>query len=209
MEDWKFEKMAKLSEILKTPKGFTRRENLELVEDSRPFIDSAPSISFRREDKNITVIFRIGFGFGEDKTMDVVGTTNFVSDGKGFTFDRVGIDNSFYLGENEWDKKFEEANEVLTGEIEKAEKAIIRKMDAVDVPGMPGINISLKQKEEAIERLKKGEVQTFTPSGMGVGYRICKYKTKMYSGSWARKATKVMCSFFEVPSLWVETLDCD
>lgn len=133
------------------------------------------------------------------------GTTKFkVADGSTRTFDRRGVEDSFYWAA--FDYKGAETpvmSEVFAAQLERIAKS--RKFFETSVV-IPQIGFSTSP--EGLAKLKKtlqakGH-QTFTPSGFGTGYTLS--GKSMGFGS---RATPALEEFLGISPVYVQSMDCD
>lgn len=139
-----------------------------------------------------------------DKCID--GSTCFRTKNGVRTFDRRGVDSSFYL--TDWDGKVysnEKIKETLEEQLSRALKAIAKQSQSAVVPGLPG-DFTLTPDELVNKRkeLEKLGYTKFTPAGFGTGYIVQKKKTR-----WSSPAKKELIEFFGMGSLYIETWDHD
>jgi hypothetical protein len=136
-------------------------------------------------------------------TFQFDGTTEFKADVAGksswFTFDRLGVDTSFY-GDN---LKTPDPNVVIREQIERSLQAIERKKSQVPVPGFPQFLRTPEQLDNMRLEWLGGRVVRLMPSGFGIGYSIQRKRT-----SWCEPAPRELDNFVGIP-LWVERMDCD
>lgn len=123
----------------------------------------------------------------------------------GLTFDRLGVEDSFYfLPMWEGDKDVYDLNSIIPEQLARIEKARASHKTAITVPGLP---FSVQPKE--LERLKKqlretGRIQ-FMPSGFGTGYVVSRNRQLHHS----IRAGRQLEQFFGVGALYIEKFDCD
>jgi len=134
--------------------------------------------------------------------LDCSGHTVFKTERGGWsTFDRRGIEDSFYLGN--YSDPPADVSRVIQ---EQLAKIAVSKETSKKMVKIPGFGYSVHQDE--LEALKKklamGRSHSFTPAGMGTGHRL---STKP-----SRFATKMpfeTAEFFGVVALYDETFDHD
>lgn len=156
---------------------------------------------------DIKIVFRMGGP----------GSTNFRIGEKWYTFDRRGVDDSFYWlpwGTRERKTPLDIAA-IIREQIERVKDRRLFHERALDVPGI-GFKIDPETKAKYIEALKapNGHI-TFTPSGFGTGYTVARFDHVTKNGSgfagyqrWKR-ASAALDDFFSVGPLWIERIDCD
>ena len=120
------------------------------------------------------------------------------------SFDRTGVEDSFYHHAM-WkeDKHNYDVNQIVAEQLERIAKRRVYYETAVGIPGIP-FTVAPEAVESLKQRLKKVGQISFTPSGFGTGYVISKRRS-----SYAQPASQEMATFFGVSKLWVSTLDCD
>lgn len=139
------------------------------------------------------------------KSYGYSGTTEYKYEGMTYTFDRTGVEPSFYFG-TRYSSKDKRLSEVVQEQLDRvrAKIAAIKSSGGyVNVPGT-GFQITQKRKEELCANLlSRGTIQ-LTPSGFGTGYT---FTTKKYR--YFEPATAEQKKFFGVQTLYVEMMDCD
>lgn len=147
----------------------------------------------------------------------VSGHTRFkIASGKWLTFDRSGIEDSFYptkyVAKSE-SNGYEGSVVVMTPselhalvleQIVKAKAFIERHKTMIDVPGLP-FRLTPDRLAEHKQALKAGKHVTLLPGGMGTGYDLSTKKTSRYS----RVAKPETARFFEVQTLYMDMIDHD
>jgi hypothetical protein len=116
------------------------------------------------------------------------------------TFDRRGVEDSFYVDK---DDTVEKVNEKVRRQIEKVAESVSRMARSQAIPVL-GFTVTPEALEEIKAKLAKGKSHTFTPSGFGTGYVISKKRSRF-----ARHCDPAINAFFGVGALYFETLDCD
>lgn len=136
----------------------------------------------------------------------ISGTTNFLYDGTEYTFDRLGIEQSFYFG-GEWDsfKSLSEAAQAQVLRVLNRKKQLQEQGGLVTVPGTR-IQITRSKQQELTKQLSsKGRISVY-PSGFGTGYTFSKKRTS----NWCKPASMELAIFFgSTTKLWMDTIDCD
>lgn len=133
------------------------------------------------------------------------GHTSFVTKHGVRTYDRIGVDDSFYV--TDWKTKgvVENLAEILTEQVKRARESIERINNSVIVPGLTfSPTLTAAQVEEHREKLRKKLSVSFAPGGFGTGHVILTKKTR-----WSRPAKKELVDFFNVGPLYVEDFDHD
>ena len=134
------------------------------------------------------------------------GHTRFKSaNGRWHTFDRIGVEDSFYFASlYKGDDNAYDVNAIVAEQLARIEKALAAAATAISIPGIP-FTVQPARLAAMKEQLAAGKCITFTPSGFGTGYVISKQAPK-----WdARRAIRETESFFGVAPLYVRTMDCD
>lgn len=208
-EKWKrdyikgLERNAKRLAAVKMPKLEGFEESIKL--DSTHFDGKTYELKNRiLENKDFKVRF-IYQGGG-------VGTTEYWYEpaGKpGFwaSFDRRGVDNSFYWieqGKPDRCKTTAEMIEVFKEQIERVKKMRDYATTAIQIPEI-GFSVSPDGKVKHLAALQLYGYTQFTPSGFGTGYTISKRKQHSYS----KPASQALIDFWGVGSLYISTMDCD
>lgn len=131
----------------------------------------------------------------------VDGSTSFSVPGGRRTFDRLGVESSFYLNSDATPAKF---LEVIQEQIARVAKSRAASATALTVPGL-GWSVQPAQKEEISAKLRAGRSHSFRPSGFGTGHTICVRKRS----GWDKRAPAATAEFFGVPALFYSEDDCD
>jgi hypothetical protein len=140
----------------------------------------------------------------DEKYFDGIGHVTFKTEQGWLTFDRHGVEDSFYFEKGLTPKQ---CNAIIEEQVERARKAIERYRGASKVPGW-GFTLKAGERESITETLKAGKPYTLRPSGFGTGYTIYGAMAKRRS-RWAEWAPQAVADFFSMPRLLVERLDCD
>jgi hypothetical protein len=192
-------------ERIQAPQGWTR----EVIEHKCVDSDWGQwaydgMVSVRLLGSTEGIIFRVTTVRNPVKGEDPVcfsGTTLFKVNNMWTSFDRRGIDDSFYSP----------FGEPLPDPLVVTKEQIIRikrwrEQDALkeNVPGTP-YRINPQQRSEYCRRLQQGLPIEFTPSGMGIGKR---YHTKRRT-PYAKPAPREMATYFGVSALWMTEFDYD
>ena len=133
------------------------------------------------------------------------GSTNFTYEGSSYSFDRRGIEDSFYMGGKHCKyKTLEEAAEAQVLRVIERKKAIKEEGGYVCIPDTT-ISITNKRKNELIAQLKNTGVCSVYPRGFGTGYTF----TTRRQNRWDNPCSPKHCAFFGVTKLYYSTIDCD
>lgn len=172
-----------------TPEGFETewRDNYQFQGDRVFVIKRADDVEF---------IFRPG-GFG---------TTSFkVGDGWR-TFDRRGVEDSFYWKPFSFEKgKKIDFKALFAEHLERIEKRRDYHKTAITVPDIK-FTVSPERLVTLKTELNKRGYISFHPSGFGTGYNILKRSTRRYG---VRRGSADLEKFFGISPLFIESLDCD
>jgi len=135
----------------------------------------------------------------DDLTCD--GHTVFKTDKGWRSFDRRGVEDSFYLG-NYGDSPAD-VSKVIQVQLERIVESKETSKKMVAIPGF-GFSVHQDQLEALKKKLASGLSHTFMPSGFGTGHIICINKSRFGTRMSAETA-----KFFGVPALYDETFDAD
>jgi hypothetical protein len=139
------------------------------------------------------------------------GHTQFKAETGWRSFDRRGVEDSFYHAKMyDGDDQSYDADEIVTEQLKRITESREYHKTAVAVPGLPGGSwtVAPDAVEELKRRLKKSGHLSFTPSGFGTGYMVTKRPQRglQYGET---KATPELEAFLGHAPLYVHTLDCD
>jgi len=138
------------------------------------------------------------------------GHTSFRANGHWYSFDRTGVEDSFYhlplyKGQTVWG-----LNEIVTEQLARVEKRIAYYKTAVNVPGLPGTwTVAPDKVQELKDQLKKAGHITFTPAGFGTGYCVTRRRPAGPLKYGRSRAKPELEEFLQFSPLYVETMDCD
>lgn len=132
------------------------------------------------------------------------GETRFRAQGTWRTFERRGIESSFYwIG---WDGEIRDIGELVVEQIKRCEERIAYYSTALTIPEV-GSTVQPDRLPQLKLTLKKECMLTFPPSGMGTGHIV---HTKRPRQTWGvRRATQELEKFFGIEGLWITTFDAD
>lgn len=133
------------------------------------------------------------------------GHTRFLHKGAWLSFDRTGVEDSFYHVPLFKGHGVSDLNVIVAEQIERVKKRLEYFASAVSIPGIP-FTVAPDGVEPLKQRLAKTGVVSFHPSGFGTGYRLTKRPTR---GGGEQRALAATETFFGVSPLYVSTLDCD
>lgn len=180
--------LKKMASKFPVPEGFTTewRENYDY--------NGTTAFVMKKEKDGVEFIFRPGGP----------GTCKFKIGDGWRTFDRCGVDDSFY-----WKPLFKGDEVNLEETFEELFKRIAKSREfsltAISVPEI-GHSVSPERLTTLKAELNKNGFISFHPSGFGTGYNVTKKTTRRYG---VKRATKALEDFFGVAPLFIETFDCD
>lgn len=187
---------------IETPAGLRRTEGVE--QQAWGNFEPRPQLVLESDD------VRIEINFSSDASyMLADGHVSFNSSQGWRTFDRRGVDDSFYIDNPRKQYSDEDptpaANEAIKDFLERKIPEARARIDGSEA--VPGLNGRLASKAQKQELADKGSVQLY-PSGFGTGYHF------FTGATWAnqpdvREASPEQKAFFGVKNLWVSTFDCD
>lgn len=137
--------------------------------------------------------------------LDGDGTTNFATAQGRRTFDRRGIEASFY-----WKPLYagdeRDPLAVIPEQLARVAERRAFYENVLKIPGLPSAFVIAPDDLEKLRAdLNRGRDRTFTPAGMGTGYTI---STKR--GRYGRPASKELVEFLAVKrTVYVESFDAD
>jgi len=202
--------MREFAKSIKAPEGWSREELDGFYTSGIPYggKDSMPGmLSIVLKSDSIIIVFcieeRVDF---RSKKSHVVysGHTNFASSKGWRSFDRLGVEDSFY---SPYDAKalkdMPDPSQVIAEQCDRVVK--FNEVDArrLDIPGIP-YRITPESRVERTAQLKQGKSITFVPSGFGTGLRVSAKRSRHSKPMSAETA-----QFFDCPALYVETFDHD
>jgi hypothetical protein len=133
------------------------------------------------------------------------GTTKFKVNNNWLTFDRRGVEDSFYWKEFSG-KELRDFNAMILDQSRRVREAREFHQTALKVPDV-GFSVSPDRLKALQKEIKTLGYVTFHPSGFGTGYRVVKKSHNRFGGS--RRASADLEKFLECAPLWIETFDCD
>lgn len=134
--------------------------------------------------------------------LDCSGHTVFKTEKGGWaTFDRRGVEDSFYLGS--YGDSPADVSRVIQEQLVKIEASKETSKKMVTIPGF-GYSVHQDQLESLKKKLASGQSHSFTPSGFGTGHRVSTKKSR-----YATKMPAETAKFFGVTALYDETFDHD
>lgn len=198
---------------IKAPEGFTTK-GLEQGNywnfDAREYLPSTKNWSIEFISENIKIKFDFNLMTPAErknywprdraKSFGISGHTDFKGpNGAWFSFDRTGVDDSFYGCDAD------DPGEIIQKQISRCKEAFEKNKNQVQVPVI-GFYITPERKAEIITLLTSGRFAQFMPSGFGTGYRL--YRGPKRS-QWDKVAPQEVCDFFGVQNICWSEMDCD
>lgn len=123
------------------------------------------------------------------------------ADGGWRTFDRRGVEDSFYLGG--WSDEPIDVSKTLKEQLERIEKAKETSKKMVKIPGF-GYSIHQDNLDAVKKKIQSGGSHTFTPAGFGTGHVLSTRRSR-----WGKLMPAETAKFFGVPALYDEQFDHD
>ena len=133
--------------------------------------------------------------------LDCNGHTVFKGAKGWLSFDRRGIEDSFYLGN--YGESPTDVSRVIQEQLVRIEEAKETSKKMVAIPGF-GFSVHQDQLEALKKKLASGQSHSFTPSGFGTGHRVSTKRSR-----YATKMPAETAKFFGVTALYDETFDHD
>ena len=135
------------------------------------------------------------------------GHTTFTTERGERTFDRTGVEDSFYVNPKWHSTPGDTPATVgakLLGQITRVATSREHVKNSVPVPGL-GYSVTTETRAKYTADLLAGREVSFTPSGFGTGYRLTVRQHSRYDKP-AKPETR---EFFGVRTLFIQQLDCD
>jgi len=183
---------------IKTPDGFTRET---IVDTGHGYNGDRSVPGLRLTGHDGTTTLTIVMTDADDTWAPGTGHTEFTTSAGQFSFDRTGVEDSFYIRS---DDTVPVTDTTIAAQIAKVISARARHLISEKVPFV-GHVITPERKTEITAKFKAGQSHQFLPSGFGTGYD-CSVKPR---SRWATRAPQAMADFFGVATLFYETMDCD
>jgi hypothetical protein len=149
---------------------------------------------------------------GVEIMFDITGSghTRFKANGEWYTFDRLGVEDSFYHLPMYKGQKVPSLNEIVAEQLARVENRIAYHKTAVKVPGLPGTwTVAHDKVQELKDQLKANGHITFTPAGFGTGYCVTRRRPAGPLKYGRSRAKPELEEFLEFSPLYVENMDCD
>lgn len=134
------------------------------------------------------------------------GHTDFtIEGGKRGTFDRLGVEDSFYW--LVWGGEFKDLNAIVVEQFKRIKKSRAFYKKAIEVPTLP-FKVAPSRVVELKRQLQKYGSVTFTPGGFGTGYVVSKNSVQEFK--WGGKRADVeLEEFLGHSPLYVSSFDSD
>lgn len=130
------------------------------------------------------------------------GHTTFSSSKGERCFDRLGVEDSFYIHRSD---KIKDANVKILEQLEKIKTSRERLNLSESIPGIPFM-VTPDTKAVITAKLLEGKSHTFMPSGFGTGYVLYSRGPRR---SHVKRCDPATESFFGIIPLYFGTMDCD
>lgn len=131
------------------------------------------------------------------------GHVNYTHNGGHYSYDRRGVEDSFYNG-NRFD---ENPNDQITEQLARIEASRGRIDDSVEIPVI-GRLINKGTLEDVKQGFKKGAIYSSYPSGFGTAYNISPKRSK-HAIDRAYRASEKLEKFFEHSPLYITENEMD
>ena len=197
---------------LKVPEGFTMSSEIKAPEWGSSGRGRPPKwmyVTLKSADVEIVMDCRMDKPFKYSRgiprkmkalrVVEVNGHTNYTIDGVEYTYDRLGVGDSFY-SDVEVD-----INDTIVEQFARIEKSKKFHETALTVPVI-GYSISPELFEEYKQKLAAGKSIGFSPSGFGTGYTFSKNRR---NHPYCKPADREIEEFFGVSPLYVTEHECD
>jgi hypothetical protein len=175
-------RLEKFFATIKTPEGYERTCAMPEANKEYSMWEDYETGVLTIKGEDVEIIFRASF---YKNKLDITGTTNFKEDSSWYTFDRRGIEDSFYMEQYSaeevkskkkrgwYDPECDTKNggqAMLDIQIKRAKDRITEMIGMLTVPHY-GHRITEERKEEIRKKILNGG-HTFAPSGMGTAYHV-------------------------------------
>lgn len=180
---------------IKVPDGFTSE-----VQEGEPYSNGEPKPLVFVLTKADEIVIKFDQGGS--------GHTSYKAAGAWYTFDRRGVEDSFYHQPMFSTDKVKDPNAIVTEQMDRIAKQLEYKKTAVQIPGIP-FTTSPAGIADLKARLTKNGSITFTPSGFGTGYVIYSKKPPARRYSQMRLAPPELNNFLGITPLWIDKFDAD
>jgi hypothetical protein len=164
------------------------------------------TLVLEHKDKYCTIAVHDALGESSAKVKSFSGTTDYTYNGHEYSFDRHGIESSFYIETKKSKFAYKNLTDAVNGELLRVKNRLAeldKSGGIITVPGT-GLMLTQKKRQEYTARFKDNLPVSIYPSGFGTGYHLT-----TTPHPYSRKAPREMCNFFDVPVLHYTTIDCD
>lgn len=172
--------------------------------------ESAPVVEFRGDGVTLRVVSINGWDAPcrgklqplSEWSIAASGHTSFTSAQGQRTFDRHGVEDSFYVNPGD---TAETMRARFAEQLARVEASRARLARSEQVPGLPGSwTMTPERRAEVTAALLAGRGWDLRPAGFGTGYRLSTRRSPL-----ARLASEEAARWFGVQRLFVESMDCD
>lgn len=186
---------------LATPTGMTKDVGRSAPEWGEK--KGHPQVTFTGDGIEIKVG---GLAITDDGWAD--GHTSFTTSKGQRTFDRTGVEDSFYVDAKDTVKS---VNAKIAEQITRVAESRARLARSETVPGLPGDwSVTPERRAEVGSALRTGGYHNFTPSGFGIGYCVTTRRPRDMRYGGGGMLPLVTSKFFGLTKpLYYTTLDCD
>jgi hypothetical protein len=183
---------------LATPDGFARKAIVDRWGRGEP---DYPGVEFTGHGGQTTI--KIIVRRLDDEYSAGDGHTTFTTSRGSFSFDRTGVEDSFYVYAKD---TVAAVDERVREQVARVVSSRERHERSETVP-MVGHVVTPERKAEIAATLKAGKGYDFRPAGFGTGYHVS--TSRRACGPFVQKAPAELARFFGVADLYYETMDCD
>jgi len=202
--------MREFAKTIKAPEGWTREELDGFYTSGAPYggkdtMSGMLSIVLKSDSVIIVFCIEERVDFRTKKShVSYSGHTNFKSSKGWRSFDRLGVEDSFYSPyEAKTLKDMTDPSQVIAEQCDRVVKFLEVDARRLDIPGIP-YRVTPESRAEYTKQLKQGRSITFTPSGFGTGLRVSTKRSR-----YSKPMPVETAQFFDCPALFVETFDHD
>lgn len=188
-----------------TPDGFTREEKHDPGKGTA-WDPEEYEVTFTSEDIKIRMVHS-PTPEGKDTYVYHIasGHTDFKSAHGWLTFDRHGIEDSFYVQE---DDTVESATQRVMEQVQKCRDSMARHANTVRLPGIRFTCLKTQEQiAEITKKLRAGQRVDLAPSGMGQGVTLTTHRPRVKYGVTA--AVPELKKLLGVDTLFLESFDHD
>ncbi len=160
---------------------------------------------FTQEGVKIEVVFHSVTAEADEFDFPASGHVTFTTSQGSFSFDRIGVEDSFYVTGLDTP---ESVSKKLVEQVKRIEETKNRHARSETVPTL-GFVVTPERKSKMIADLKAGKPISFMPSGFGTGYRLWPGSAGKKVPRWSKPAPVSLCKFFDARLLFIEEVECD